>query len=669
MESISLVEIISPNFFAFRRPHEVIKVILFAGEEKFSPGWLRDPGAVVLVVPLVVLHKLPYYLWTICRTKFILHIGLWMKRKRPKIIYFYWRIFTGGRKGKQNFLLFKRYVDWRVIFFLISCHTTRLSLPRPLPRLSLSVSSVVPSVVGLCCCRYWQAKERERRLSRLGLGILQRDPRNRYTILNRKLSRPSPSKTNSSSSLGCVRIPLVFSVAKKTEMRLSMDLPAYTSTGPSSPLNTPRPGSESGSESPFFTDHDPLLTSPPPPPHYYPYSTTNSPSSRRIPRHSRTVMPSRRRFSTRTRIAVIVLATFLFIALFRRHLVALALILNCYITWPISPPPLLSVNVTSLPSPAPGVGSTQFIPRNLHHVLLGPMGVNPPEDWLAARNSCLTMHATWDNHYFWTDDNADGFFEENYPWFQDTWNSYPSIVQRADALRYFVLHKFGGVFLDMDLFCRNPLDPLMAHLEAITPKHQHKRPVPQGGMYILAEHGHPHILLAPKANPVGVSNGFIISSRGHPLLSQMITFLPRFNLNFILSYATVMFSTGCMFISAHMQLFTRRRWGKSTVLVLDGVENMLNGNVDTPLFRHLGTSSWHSSDAKFIRKIVGGVRRSGIGMGWVCVLLVVVVAGVYVYRRRGGRTVREGVRRILRTVSMDHHHHHHHHHPDEMEMK
>ena len=363
-------------------------------------------------------------------------------------------------------------------------------------------------------------------------------------------------------------------------------------------------------------------------------------------------MSSRKRLSTRTRIAVIIISTLSFIVFFRRHLIALALILNCYITWPFSPPPLLKIDIPSLPSVTDSPQSP-FIPRNLHHVLLGPLGRNPPADWLAARNSCVELHSTWDNHYFWTDDNADTFFEDNYPWFIDTWNSYPSIVQRADALRYFVLHKFGGVFLDMDLFCRNPLDPLISYLEAVTP-HQHRRPA-QGGMYILAESGHPHMLLAPKANPVGVSNGFIIASKGHPLLSQMVTFLPRFNLNFILSYATVMFSTGCMYISSHMQLFTRRRWGKGTVFVLDGVENMLNGNVDTPLFKHLGTSSWHSSDAKFIRKIVGGVRKSPIGMGWIILLLVVGVVAVLVYRRRGGRTVRGGFRRLLRSVSAGDH--------------
>jgi inositol phosphorylceramide mannosyltransferase catalytic subunit len=368
--------------------------------------------------------------------------------------------------------------------------------------------------------------------------------------------------------------------------------------------------------------------------------------------HSASLISSRRRLSTRTRIAVIISTTLGFIVFFRRHLIALALILNCYITWPFSPPPLLNIDIPSLPPLTPSAHPS-FIPRNLHHVLLGPLGTNPPADWLAARNSCVTMHADWENHYFWTDDDADTFFEENYPWFLDTWSSYPTIVQRADALRYFVLHKFGGVFLDMDLFCRTPLDGLVSYLEAVTPRHPHRRP--QGGMYILAESGHPHMLLAPKANPVGVSNGFIIASRGHPLLSQMITFLPRFNLNFILRYATVMFSTGCMYISSHMQLFTRRRWGKGTVFVLDGVENMLNGNVDTPLFRHLGTSSWHEGDAKFIRKIVGGVKRSPVGMGWIILFVVLFLGAIIVYRRRGGRTVRGGFRRLLRRVSLGDH--------------
>ena len=406
------------------------------------------------------------------------------------------------------------------------------------------------------------------------------------------------------------------------------DLPSSTSSPPS---YHSRSSSLTTSSNVILPLHDVELCTRRPKP------TTSSPSS---------LLSSRTRLSTRTRILVIVTCTLSFIIVFRRHLLALTLIVNCYITWPFSPPPLLKVDIPSLPVSS----SVGFIPRNLHHVLLGPLGRNPPEDWLAARNSCVTLHENWSQHYFWTDNNADDFFEQHYPWFVDTWNSYPSIVQRADALRYFVLHKFGGVFLDMDLFCRTPLDAFMSYLETQTP-FQHRRPA-QGGMYILAESGHQHILLAPKANPVGVSNGFIISTKGHPLLSQMITFLPRFNLNFILSYATVMFSTGCMYISSHMQLFARRNWARNTLFVLDGTENMLNGNVDTPLFHHLGTSSWHSSDAKIIRKIVGSVRGTS-NLTIFFVLMGILVICVLV-RRRGTRTVQGGFRRLLRRVSSHH---------------
>src|SRR5437773_4470983 len=260
-------------------------------------------------------------------------------------------------------------------------------------------------------------------------------------------------------------------------MGVSLELFPCSSSS-TSPSSTPF---SQYSDSPFFIDFEKS-------PHYERAIQHRA----RLPRQ-RTVLSGRRRFGTRGRIAIIFTTTLSFMILFRRHLFALALILNCYITWPIMPPPSLAVDIGTLPEVTIST-QTPFIPRNMHHVLLGPLGHNPPADWIEARNSCVAMHSSWPQHYFWRDENADSFFEEHYPWFLDTWNSYPSIVQRADALRYFVLHKFGGVFLDMDLFCRNPLDPLISHLESTTP-HQHKRPA-QGGMYILAESGHLHMLLA-----------------------------------------------------------------------------------------------------------------------------------------------------------------------------
>jgi len=36
---------------------------------------------------------------------------------------------------------------------------------------------------------------------------------------------------------------------------------------------------------------------------------------------------------------------------------------------------------------------------------------------------------------------------DKYPWFLGTFKGYPHGIQRADALRYFVLHEYGGVYL------------------------------------------------------------------------------------------------------------------------------------------------------------------------------------------------------------------------------
>jgi hypothetical protein len=39
---------------------------------------------------------------------------------------------------------------------------------------------------------------------------------------------------------------------------------------------------------------------------------------------------------------------------------------------------------------------------------------------------------------------------EEYPWFLETYDGYPFPIQRADAIRYFVLAHFGGTYLDLD---------------------------------------------------------------------------------------------------------------------------------------------------------------------------------------------------------------------------
>jgi mannosyltransferase OCH1-like enzyme len=274
----------------------------------------------------------------------------------------------------------------------------------------------------------------------------------------------------------------------------------------------------------------------------------------------------------------------LIIILFRAHFLCLLGFLNCYITWPFMSPPHVKIDLLNLSNEPKG---HEYIPRRMHHILLGPISLSPPQGWLSARNSCIELHSKFEKHYYWTDENGKEFLEKNYPWFLKTWNSYKTNVQKADALRYFVLHHYGGIFLDMDLYCLHQLDGLFNYLDNRVSSDE-------------------HIFLAVKAFPVGISNGFMITTRNHPLLQRVIENLELYNRNFVLPHATIVISTGPMCISIQIQL-NRLLW--SSILVLDGKENMIGGKTNTPLFKHLGSGSWHKADDMFFKNIPMNIQH------------------------------------------------------------
>ena len=43
--------------------------------------------------------------------------------------------------------------------------------------------------------------------------------------------------------------------------------------------------------------------------------------------------------------------------------------------------------------------------------------------------------------------------EQHYAWFLPAWHSYNETVLRGDAIRYFILHRYGGLYIDLDVEC------------------------------------------------------------------------------------------------------------------------------------------------------------------------------------------------------------------------
>ncbi len=54
-----------------------------------------------------------------------------------------------------------------------------------------------------------------------------------------------------------------------------------------------------------------------------------------------------------------------------------------------------------------------------------------------------------------------------YPAFLPVWLDLPHDMQKADALRYLILHRFGGIYMDADVACYRPAQDMLAGYDVV----------------------------------------------------------------------------------------------------------------------------------------------------------------------------------------------------------
>jgi mannosyltransferase OCH1-like enzyme len=177
----------------------------------------------------------------------------------------------------------------------------------------------------------------------------------------------------------------------------------------------------------------------------------------------------------------------------------------------------------------------------------------------------------------WTDDGAREFLALHYPWFLDTWDAYPFPIQRADSIRYFILHHYGGIYLDMDTFCVSPfpLDVLDSDTTA-------------------------DLALFKSTLPTGITNDFMVSTARHPAFKLAIEQLPAyFQITRIWArlepYCAIMISSGPFFITLVLKNYLL----KLVSLPSPTVQVVTPPQLD-PFITDLESSTWHRTDTQFI---------------------------------------------------------------------
>ncbi|KAM0342531.1 hypothetical protein ACHAPU_009505 [Fusarium lateritium] len=253
------------------------------------------------------------------------------------------------------------------------------------------------------------------------------------------------------------------------------------------------------------------------------------------------------------------------------------------------------------------------IPRILHQTTKND---TIPTIWASSQASCLKAYSNYE-YKLWTDDTARAFLEAEYPWFLKTWDNYPFPIQRADAIRYFVLYHYGGIYLDMDTICHEAFPVDQIEFKNVT-----------------------DTCLFEGTLPTGITNDIMISSANHPAFERAIRLLPvSYGLTWwwakLQPYAAIMSSTGPLFISLAVAdyLYDQPSLPSPTVQVIPPA------GLD-PYISDLQSATWHGWDARVLKWL------SNKPVVWFILGTILVVGGLYIVNK----TILFTFRMVLRST-------------------
>ncbi len=150
------------------------------------------------------------------------------------------------------------------------------------------------------------------------------------------------------------------------------------------------------------------------------------------------------------------------------------------------------------------------IPKILHQTW---KDTQLPAELAEFQRTWLEKHPGW-TYNLWTDADNRQFIRQHYVWFLPIYDGYPEHIMRVDAVRYFILHHFGGVYVDLDFECLQSVEPLLQDHALVFGLE------PQAHLEMRQRAGYPLDRI--------VCNAFMASTPGHPfweyVFKQLISY-------------------------------------------------------------------------------------------------------------------------------------------------
>jgi mannosyltransferase OCH1-like enzyme len=93
-----------------------------------------------------------------------------------------------------------------------------------------------------------------------------------------------------------------------------------------------------------------------------------------------------------------------------------------------------------------------------------------PDKYKAEIDTIKKLNPTYE-YYFFTDDDIEVFFKENYEDYYKTYEKLPIKIQKIDFFRYVAVYHYGGIYLDLDMTGLLPFDDILKY-DAVFPVDQ-----------------------------------------------------------------------------------------------------------------------------------------------------------------------------------------------------
>lgn len=205
---------------------------------------------------------------------------------------------------------------------------------------------------------------------------------------------------------------------------------------------------------------------------------------------------------------------------------------------------------------------TNHIPKLIHQTY---RTLRIPSRWKYTWYSVQMENPDYE-YIFWTDEDIEGFLEDHYSWFLPTYHGYKYNIQRVDAFRYFALYHYGGIYMDLDIGCRESLDPILKYAAAF-----------------------------PATEPIGLSNDFMACQPRHPFFRFLMESLVASDHSYLLPSLTIMLSTGPLFVT--------RQYYNAPLEITKDIRILGTEIYNHQLLFHVKGDSWHQWDARLLSSL------------------------------------------------------------------